>query len=57
LELRSADAAQGLWEGTSNQTILLHGSVSVPDGEGIDAGLSAGDHYFLEALAGRKSAH
>jgi hypothetical protein len=46
-----------LSEGTSNQAILLHGSVSVPDGEGIDVGLSAGDHYFLEALARRKTAH
>jgi hypothetical protein len=27
-----------LSEGTSSQAILLHGSVSVPDGEGIDVG-------------------
>jgi hypothetical protein len=44
-----------LSEGTSNQAILLHGTANVPGGEGIDAGLAVGDHYFLEALARRKA--
>ncbi len=46
-----------LSEGTSNPAILLHGSANVPGSQGIDVGLSYGDHYFLEALARRKAAH
>lgn len=37
--------------------ILLHGSANVPGGQGVDVGLSYGDHYFLEALARRNAAH
>jgi unsaturated chondroitin disaccharide hydrolase len=43
-----------LAEGSSSQAILLHGTANVPEGHGIDAGLSYGDHYFLEALARRR---
>jgi uncharacterized protein (TIGR03382 family) len=42
-----------LSEGTSNPAILLHGSKDVPRQRGVDAGLSYGDHFFLEALARR----
>jgi unsaturated chondroitin disaccharide hydrolase len=42
-----------LSEGSSSQAILLHGSANVPAGEGIDAGLSYGDHYLLEAMSRR----
>lgn len=30
--------------------LLLHGSVDVPRGSGVDASIIYGDHYFLEAL-------
>ena len=43
-----------LAEGSSSQAILLHGTANVPEGHGLDAGLSYGDHYFLEALARRR---
>lgn len=45
-----------LAEGTSNPAILLHGSGDVPRNAGVDAGLTYGDHYFLEALARRPQA-
>jgi hypothetical protein len=45
-----------LAEGSPSAAILLHGAANVPEGNGIDSGLSYGDHYFLEALARRPKA-
>ena len=42
-----------LAEGSSSEAILLHGVANLPEGSGIDVGLSYGDYYFLEALARR----
>jgi unsaturated chondroitin disaccharide hydrolase len=42
-----------LSEGSSSRAILLHGVANVPSGHGVDAGLSYGDYYFVEALARR----
>jgi unsaturated chondroitin disaccharide hydrolase len=45
-----------LAEGSSSASIVLHGVANLPEGHGIDAGLSYGDYYFLEALARRPAA-
>lgn len=39
-----------LSEGAANAAVLLHGTANVAGNEGVDAGLSYGDYYFVEAL-------
>lgn len=42
-----------LAQGSSSESILLHGVGNLPAGQAVDAGLAYGDYYFIEALARR----
>lgn len=48
--LDALGSAAYLAKGTTSQSILLHGVGNLPAGSAIDAGLTYGDYYFLEAL-------